>query len=120
MQLFNIRGIGHVDDQLETYSMSLTNGKNLNSCNKNGQTPLFTAAMKGHEVVVQWLLERKDVEPDSKDKSTRTPLSWAAENGHEAVVRLLLERKDVEPDSKDKSTRTPLSWAAEKIGRAHV
>jgi ankyrin repeat protein len=38
---------------------------------------------------VELLVERDDVEADSKDEYGRTPLSWAAVGGHEAVVKLL-------------------------------
>jgi ankyrin repeat protein len=51
--------------------------------------------------VVRLLVERDDVEVDSKDDYGRTPLSWAAERGHKAVVQLLVERVDVEVNSKD-------------------
>lgn len=56
------------------------------------------------------LIERDDVEADSRDKQDRhnlfyiggrTPLSYAAEKGHEAVIRLLIKRDDVEINSKD-------------------
>jgi len=68
----------------------------------------------GHEAVVKLLVERGDVEADSKDNYYgQTPLSWAAGSGHEAVVKLLVERGDVEANSKDDSGQTPLSYAAE-------
>ena len=35
------------------------------------------------------LVERDDIEADTKDEDGRTPLSYAAGNGREAVVRLL-------------------------------
>ena len=76
-------------------------------------TALMLAVESGHEAVVKLLVERDDVEADSKDKNGRTPLSHAAERGHEAVVKLLVERDDVEADSKSKNGRTPLSYAAE-------
>jgi hypothetical protein len=57
----------------------------------------------GCEAVVRLLVERDDVEADSKDENGRTPLWWAAERGHEAVVRLLVERDDVEADLKDEN-----------------
>lgn len=60
------------------------------------------------------LVERDDVEADSKDNDGRTPLSRAAWGGREAVVKLLLERDDVEADSKDEYGWTPLWWAEEK------
>ena len=64
--------------------------------------------------MVQLLLAKDGVDPDSKDSYGRTPLSWAAWNGHEAVVRLMLTKDEVDSDPKDSSGRTPLSWAAEK------
>ncbi|KAF8417386.1 hypothetical protein EV426DRAFT_376156 [Tirmania nivea] len=79
----------------------------------NGRTPLSYAAENGHKDVVRLLVEREDVDADSKNKSGRTPLSYAAENGHkDAVVRLLVEREDVDADSKDSEGLTPLSIAA--------
>ena len=52
-----------------------------------------------HETVVKLLVERNDVDADSKDENGRTPLSWAGAGGHEAVVKLLAERDDVKADS---------------------
>ena len=67
------------------------------------------------------LVERDDVEADSKDTSGRTPLSQAAENGHKAVVKLLVDRDDVEANSKDKyGCWTPLSWAVKNGHEAVV
>jgi ankyrin repeat protein len=57
------------------------------------------------------LVERDDVETDSKDNDGRTPLSRAAWGGREAVVKLLLERDDVEADSKDE-----YGWNAAVVG----
>jgi ankyrin repeat domain-containing protein 50 len=76
------------------------------------RTGLHWAAGNGHEAVVGLLLERADVEADSRNKNGQTPLSCAAERGHEAVVKLLVERADVEADSKDRFNRTPMSYAA--------
>jgi len=66
--------------------------------------------MKGHEAVVELLLE-KGADMKSKGRIGDTPLSWAAKNGHEAVVKLLLE-KEVDVESKDGVGQTPLSQAA--------
>jgi len=85
-----------------------------------GRTPLSWAAGQGHEAAVRLLVEREDVDADSKDTNDRTPLLWAAEGGHEAVVRLLVEREDVDADSMDIDGQTPLSWAAEEGHEAVV
>jgi ankyrin repeat protein len=70
--------------------------------------------LTGDAAIVELLLKRDGVDPDSKDNSGLTPLSWAAGNKDVTIVQLLLKRDSVHPDSKDSSGRTPLSWAAEK------
>jgi hypothetical protein len=74
-------------------------GKDADSKDNEGRTPLSCAAAGGHEAVVKLLVERDDVDADSKDEHGRTPLSCAAAGGHEAVVKLLVERDDVDADS---------------------
>ena len=84
------------------------------------RTPLSFAAQGGHEAVVELLMERDDVDVDSKNDWAETPLFLAAEHGHEAVVELLMERDDVDVDSKNSWGRTPLSIAAESGHEAVV
>ena len=64
------------------------------------------------KAVVKLLVERDNVEVDSRDNYGQTPLSMAAGSGHEAIVKLLVERNDVEAASKDNYDQTPLSMAA--------
>ncbi len=78
---------------------------------QQGQTLMHWAASGGHEAVVNWLLSKTNLDPDSKDNQGLSPLSRAASAGHERVVNLLLS-KGVDPDVKDYSGRTPLLWAA--------
>ena len=86
---------------------------NANDC--MGMTALTRAAERGHEEVVNILLEREGINPDQADTEYgRTPLSWAAEGGHEGVVKMLLQQQDVDFSRADTFyRRTPLSWAAE-------
>jgi ankyrin repeat protein len=90
--------------------------ENLNSLSNK---VLKWALERGYVAVVKQLVERDDVNVNSKDNSAgRTPLSWAAEKGHETVVKLLIERDDVDVNSKDNSgSRTPLWWA---VWRRHA
>ena len=74
----------------------------------SNRTPLSWAADYGHASIVQMLIERKDVDINSKDKYGWTPLSLAAMNGHEVVVRLLIGRGDVNVNVKDDYGWTPL------------
>ena len=88
----------------------------VNAADCMGNTALTWAAIRGHEEVVNILLEREDINPNQADTEYgRTPLQWAAKNGHEGIVKMLLERKDINPDQPDtKHSRTPLSWAAKE------
>jgi ankyrin repeat protein len=88
---------------------------------EHGYTPLLWAAAKGHERVVELLLQ-KGVDPDSKDRFGQSPLLWAAANGHEAVLQQLLAIDGVDLNSTDTHAgcgQTPLAWAAKK-GHATV
>ena len=102
----------------------------VNSMDKDRRTPLLLAVGRWHgkmtkkdierelfsdapyesgnvDEVVALLLQRSDVNVNSKDEDGRTPLSFAAERGFEKVLaRLLLAHGDVELESKDKFGRT--------------
>jgi ankyrin repeat protein len=54
------------------------------------RTILSYSAEFGYKNIVSSILEREDVDVNSKDQSGRTPLWWAAQNGNEAVVKVLL------------------------------
>ena len=56
------------------------------------RSPLLWAALRGHEAVVQLLLD-KGTELETKDEEyDQTPLWWAAASGHEVVVKQLLDK----------------------------
>jgi ankyrin repeat protein len=87
--------------------------------NKNGETPLQLAALKGHTEIAKLLL---DIYPDAAKIQNEvgegeTPLHYAAcreDRGHTEVAKLLL---DIYPDAakiKDKDGDTPLHWAASR------
>jgi ankyrin repeat protein len=80
---------------------------------------LMQAATRGQDEVMEILLERQDINPDSQDDNGRTALSWAADRGHGEIVRQLLATARVNVNSKDTQHRTPLMWAARE-GREDV
>ncbi|KAK4165515.1 ankyrin repeat-containing domain protein [Cladorrhinum sp. PSN259] len=81
------------------------------------ETPLLIASDRGHDAVVNVLLDAKGIRPELKDTLGRTPLAVAASRGHAEIVKRLVAVDGINPDSKDKEGRTPLSRAAEG---AHV
>lgn len=88
------------------------NGANFDVSDKFFRSPLFCAALKGHEAVVKLLLETGKVDPDSGGRCNATPLNTAAAKGHEGVVKLLLGTEQVDLNSNDSLGATPLWWAA--------
>ena len=68
-------------------------------------------ATKGHTEAVQILLEREDVDLNSRNRYGRTPLLYAVIGGHEIIVRLSMNKDDAQLDLADGSGRTPLCYA---------
>jgi len=63
-----------------------------------GQTPLYLAAMNGHEDLVRFLLE-KGANPDVTDTFYKAPvLIFAISRGHFATARLLIDKGTGDPD----------------------
>ena len=91
----------------------LSQSANVNLKDGRGRTPLSIAAERGSEKIVQLLLQRNDVEADSRAHDhDRSPLSYAAELGHEKIVDLFLKRNDIKADSRNRSNQSPLLFAA--------
>ncbi len=75
----------------------------------DGLTPLHHAALGGHSVIAELLLDR-GADISAVDAQNRTPLHHAAFEGHAACVTLLLERgSDV--TAREFRGRTPLFLA---------
>ncbi|ERF72836.1 hypothetical protein EPUS_04271 [Endocarpon pusillum Z07020] len=118
-KLYWLQHIGYISEhEPGMYDLLLRlfrgNAVNTNVTDEDGQTPLSSAANKGHDAVVKALLDSGRVDPNQRDLTGQTPLSSAAKNGHEAVVRELLDCHRVDPNQRDSVGRTPFWWAIEK------
>ncbi|KAG4279834.1 hypothetical protein FPRO06_11168 [Fusarium proliferatum] len=94
----------------------LANGRvDPNARDSRGWTPLFYAAINGHEATVDILLAQEDVDVNAQDNCGRTVLSNAASYKIYATgaFRRLLAHEGLHPDLSDSEGRTPLSYAAE-------
>ncbi|KFX97254.1 hypothetical protein O988_04949 [Pseudogymnoascus sp. VKM F-3808] len=78
----------------EIVALFIERGNSADSRDSRGRTPLSIAAENGHQGVVNLLLERDDVVPDSEDNDGHTPLWWAKRQrarGHEEIEKLLID-----------------------------
>ena len=71
----------------------------VNARDNTLSTPLMWAARKGHQGVVNLLLERRDINPDQANSVYgETALYLAGFYGHEGIVKMILERQDINPN----------------------
>ena len=67
---------------------------------RSGRTPLWCAAEGGHEGIVKLLLDRKEVDSNTRDNHGRIPLQVASQGGYDGIVKLLQGRADTKSDTK--------------------
>ncbi|XP_069138541.1 uncharacterized protein [Argopecten irradians] len=75
-------------------------GHDLESTFKDGQTLLHVAAERGHFSIVEFLVHRGGVNVNAENSKGETALHLALENGHEEVVETLLDG-DVDTNHQD-------------------
>lgn len=83
----------------------------VNAKTAAGETPLYIAALLGHDTVAEVLLEN-GADVNAADKSQITPLHRAAEYGHAKVVALLLAHH-ANRNAKHWNGKTPADFAQE-------
>lgn len=96
-------------DRESSVQKLLERGANPNLSDKDGDTPLHTAAQRGNVKLLEWLLAA-GANVNAKNKLGGTPLMWAAVFGHQPAAALLLE-KGADPKLKDNGGRTAAAWA---------
>ncbi len=91
---------------------------NVDALDRTNQTPLFTAAARGHLRMVDTLLSH-GADPNRMDRYDSTPLSAAIRNGHGNVVERLIMLTDDPINRRDAFGRTSFWWAA-KAGETKI
>ena len=85
---------------LATVKTLVEKGAAVETATSYGQTPLYLAAMNGHEDVVAFLLD-KGANPDVHDTFYKASvLDFVLMRKHYGVAKLLLQRSKANPDSK--------------------
>jgi hypothetical protein len=83
---------------LAAVKAALTNGAAVEAKTPYGQTPLYLAAMSGHEDVVRFLLD-KGASVDIRDTFYKAPmLAFVLQRKHYTVARLLISKATSSPD----------------------
>ncbi|XP_055377214.1 protein TANC2 isoform X2 [Condylostylus longicornis] len=103
---------------LETVSVLLSRGANVDAKNKLSQTALILAIKEGHLAVVERLIQYEADIEQCENEASKTSLMIASEEGHLDIIEFLVER-GVDLERQDKDGLTALSWACLR-GRYNV
>ena len=106
------------EGQLNIIGNMLRYSEDKNPRDKDGWTPLHTAACYGQLEIVQLITESLDNKNPSSSNSGWTPMHMAASNGHPKVVKHIIEQVE-DKNPADKRGWTPLHLAA-RYGHADV
>ena len=112
--------IAHLGDA-HTMSELLNHGFEVNALDATLRTPLWWAALQGHQAMVDLLLSQKNVNVNNRgilyygtryQRCTETPLGVAAGEGNTKIVERLTECEDVDVNLPDGHNDSPLIAAA--------
>lgn len=89
-------------------------GKNIDSPDKKGRTPLHYAIIHGQEQAAQYLIgEEANCSLESHDKQGYTPLMWACQYNRESIAQHVLEKAQAQNKLKSiLETRDNFGWQA--------
>ena len=87
----------------------INHGANVNAANRNGTTPLMSAAQHNNFEAVKTLIENS-ADVNAKNKTGNTPLHFAAQFNSPETVRLLIENH-ADVNTTNKTNNTPLHLA---------
>ena len=69
----------------------------LDISDKWERTALHHAAERGHLHIVQYLIEKQQMNPKTRDQDDLIALDYAAERGHLHIVQYLIEKQQIKP-----------------------
>ena len=101
--------IAVTNNVIESLSMLLKLGADINIKNDEGETPLILAAKNGNVDIVNELIENK-ADTRVVDNNRKTALHSAASSGQASIVKMLM-KTGVDIDTEDVSGRTSLMIA---------
>lgn len=97
--------------KVSTSRLLIEKGANIEASDKNGWTPLMSAAVRGYDAVVRLLIE-KGAKVNATKADGGTALMVASEGGKEKTVKILLD-KGAKIDVVNKDGKTPVLVAAD-------
>jgi ankyrin repeat protein len=77
---------------LNSISVLIKKGKDVNQSTSKGFTPLHAATIGGHEEAIKLLLDNGALIDPREKEENRTPLHIATQNGNKRIVELLISR----------------------------
>ncbi|ORX41752.1 hypothetical protein BCR36DRAFT_172122 [Piromyces finnis] len=102
---------------LESTKLLVEAGADINITSRDGSTPLTSAIMRGHIEIIQYLLEKPNVDILTPTMFGFTPLISAASKAQSDIVSLLLRNKDLIQNMlyRDNDGSTALHHACQSI-----
>ena len=107
-------GLGRYDEMVQ---LLVSSGVDIEGRNEDGRTPLHTATIEGHEVLVEIFLLKYQANIDADDRYGGTPLHLAIYLGNDAMAQRLLKHNP-NVDAEDGDGRTPLHLSVMTGNRA--
>ncbi|VDI62981.1 Hypothetical predicted protein [Mytilus galloprovincialis] len=111
---FNFLAHCEYGDMAKLARRSIKRQEEIQESGKDGDTFLHSAIRGGHLNILQWLLERTKIDPNSLNKDGVTLLHSAVRWGHLKILQWLLERTKIDPNSVNKVSKEVLNIIVNK------
>ena len=98
--------------QPEIVDYLISKGANIEVKDKNGDSLIHFATIGGFLSIVQYLIEKQNINKEIKGKGGKTPLHYACEKGHLPIIEYLVS-KGVNIEARDKKEKTPVHYACQ-------